>query len=435
MGHIVLAAPGIGRFHLHDRLARALHQRGHRVEILCGEPAERTFWRHQELTPLSLPTAPAATDLPWDELAPTCRRGRRRQLGELAGGVRAWLAGAAPDLVVLHQDRGDVAQVLQFVARAAGCRVLWTGDGLLPHTLQLDERGLDGEASCARRSAGAFRVVRGEPELLHACLAHALAGSTPFGLPRTAVRVPRLGPRLADAWTTWPQQGLVRALASFGAWRQARPSPQPPIVPWAMPEAPFLAVLLQPAHDPRLTIDGGPAPAAAALVQQTARAAACLGKDVAVCVVAADNGPARRFAGQPMVPAAAAAVAAATALATVTVNHPLASVALLAGTPVVHTGAALYGVRGVARRSAADQIAEGLGEALAHDHPTLRQRFLSWVFRHGHVWCSATEPDWNGLTGLVAAIEARLAVPAGTEPGLRYRSGPAWPLAGETRRP
>ena len=55
-------------------------------------------------------------------------------------------------------------------------------------------------------------------------------------------------------------------------------------------------------------------------------------------------------------------------------NHPLASVALLAGTPVVHTGSALYGLPGVATRAATGELASALPAALARDFPALRQR-------------------------------------------------------------
>jgi hypothetical protein len=66
------------------------------------------------------------------------------------------------------------------------------------------------------------------------------------------------------------------------------------------------------------------------------------------------------------------------------------------------------------------------------DHPTLRARFLTWLFGHGHLWCSPTHPDHNGVLGLVQAIEARLRHRADEAP-LRYRRGPGWPLAAPGR--
>jgi hypothetical protein len=130
-----------------------------------------------------------------------------------------------------------------------------------------------------------------------------------------------------------------------------------------------------------------------------------------------------------VVPASAAIDAAAAAAAVVTINHPLASIALLAGTPVLHFGRALYGVRGVAVRTTLATLTQDLAQAVAHDHPTLRQRFLSWVFEHGHVWCSPVQPAHNGTLGLVQAIEARLQLAPGQLPPLHHQKGPAWPLS------
>ena len=66
--------------------------------------------------------------------------------------------------------------------------MLWTGDGLLPHTLQVDPGGLDEDASSQRWGARDFRVVAPDPTLLEACLAHALASHDPLGLPRAPVQ-------------------------------------------------------------------------------------------------------------------------------------------------------------------------------------------------------------------------------------------------------
>lgn len=43
MGHVVLGAPPVARYHLHERLLRVLRQRGHRVSVLATAPATRTF--------------------------------------------------------------------------------------------------------------------------------------------------------------------------------------------------------------------------------------------------------------------------------------------------------------------------------------------------------------------------------------------------------
>lgn len=434
MGHIVLATPGIGRFHLHERLLRWLRQRGHRASVVCVDPVVHRFWRHQDPGTVTLaePAGPTAA-VPIDDLAPAAGAGLRRALARGAAALDAWFHAERPDLVLLHQDRGPGAKLAQFVARTAGCRVLWTGDGLLPHTLQLDERGLDGDASCAHRAAAEFRVVPGEPGLLAACLANALARTTPFALGRAPVVAPPLAERWRDVLATWGVEGPARAVAGLWAWRRAlQPRDGRPRAA-ALPEAPFVAVLLQRPDDPRVVHDGAGSPTAAELVRAAAAAVQRLGGGVRVVAVAPDDRCRSTLAGQPLLPAAAAADAAAVALAVVTGNHPLASVALLAGTPVLHTGQALYGVRGVATRTTADRLAEDLPAALAHDYPTLRQRFLSWVFGHGHLWCSPTHPDHNGMLGFVNAIEARLAAPAVAQPPLRHRAGPGWPLAADGR--
>jgi hypothetical protein len=129
--------------------------------------------------------------------------------------------------------------------------------------------------------------------------------------------------------------------------------------------------------------------------------------------------------------ATAAPDAAAAAAAVVTVNHPLGIAAALTGTPLVHLGRALYGLPGVAVRGSTDNLVEDLRFAFVDDQPELRERFLTWLLAHGHIWCSPDFPDHNGITGMVMEIETRMQErnPAGLR--LRYRTGPAWPLAAE----
>jgi len=426
MGHIVLAPQRLARFHLHERLVRALRQRGHRVSVVAVPPAVRTFWRHHDAAALTTLGPPAGHEVPLAEIGAAHLQDA---WGRLAADCTGFWRRERPDLLLLHQDRTPGARLLQFVARAEGCRVLWTGDGLLPHTLQLDERGLDGEAACAARSAGEFRVVRGDADLLRACLTHALARSQPFALPRAAVVAPPWRERCADLWPTWRQHGLREALTSPWAWREAVAPATAAAVAWQLPAAPFVAVLLQQPDDARLVLDAPLAPGPHDLLRATMAAVRRVVPDARVVAVAAGATRRRHTAGVDVLPAAAGPDAVATALATVTVNHPLAAVALLAGTPVLHCGRALYGVRGVATRCTLGTLADDLAAALAHDHPTLRQRFLSWLFTHGHLWCSADAPDHNGMQGLVQAIETRLGEPVAPAATLRYQPGPAWPLA------
>jgi hypothetical protein len=432
MGHVVLGAPPVARYHLHERLLRALRQRGHRVSLLPLAPAEATFWRHQGEYLARLPAngaREAVANWPFDDLAPARRHGRRRRFADRAAALAAWLGAERPDLMVLHQRRDDDAALLHFAARAHGCRTLWFGDGLLPHTLQCDERGLDGDAAAATRRADDFRVVRPDRELLAACLTHALAQAAPFALPRAAIHVPPLAERVHDAMATAQTDGLPAGWASLRAFAAALPPTPTKAAPWRLPASPFLTVLLQATDDPRVVRDAVQPATATELVAAAAAASRALGCDGRLAVVAAQAPTDRLVAGHALLPARAAALAAATGLAVATINHPMASVALLAGTPVVHLGRALYGLRGVANAAAdVGDLGAALARALAHEHPALRTRALTWLFTHGHVWCSATAPDHNGIVGMVMAIEARLPG-AGARQPLRHRRGPPWPLA------
>jgi hypothetical protein len=186
-------------------------------------------------------------------------------------------------------------------------------------------------------------------------------------------------------------------------------------------------------------LDAVSAPTAEELVSAAMLATASLDARLCVLVVEPPRGLSGRnfhrllMPGVHFLPAHAAPEATATAVATITINHPLASAGLLAGTPVVHLGSALYGLPGVTARVTTAELSGALRRAVERDHPTLRQRFLSWLFGYGHVWCSATQPDHNGLMGLVQAIEARLGKHTGEHADLAYRRGPSWPLAAEGR--
>lgn len=398
MGHIVLIEPRLDRFHLHDRLHRALRERGHRVVLACCAPEVHAFWRHQQG---AADVVDAAMRLPA-------------------------LLDAAADLVILHGPCGGAAAGAAASARQAGAQTLWIGDGLLPHTLQIDAQGLDDAASWTRRQAAEFEVVPVDETLLQTSLAHALADAEPVALPRAPVRPPPRSVRLRDALRAW-RRGPAGMLAAWSAWRAALPPPPargnaPPI---DLPPRPFVAVLLQAAGDPRLQATDAPMPPQR-LVAATAEAVHGLAPEAAILVVLPPGAaPRHTFASLPAVPASAAAMAAATAVAVVTVNHPAACVALLAGTPVVLTGRSALGVPGIAAPTPPARLATALRTVLASETAPHRRQFLSWLLRHGHVWCSPTAPDHNGIQGLVQAIEHRLSP---STPRVRYRTGPAWPL-------
>jgi hypothetical protein len=438
---VLFAAPPAARFHLHERLQRELCRRGHQTRWLLAERGEARFFAAQELAAVMVQAGPnaerleealgwAALDLQLRGLLPVGRRwraalARRSQwLGCRWAAVQRGFDTTRPDLVLCHQRRGGFSALVQFAARERGIPVLWTGDGLLPHTQQIDLRGLDGDASCIGQPAVALRAAPRDPRLLAACLAHGLGGGAPVGLPPAALR----GRSWADR---------------LGAVLAARLGAREPDLPKALgvtlqevPERPFVALLLQAERAPQRCLDAEPV-ATTALVRAARHAVAALDPGLALVVVAPArcSGPGRRrlaaVGGGPVLPAAAAGVVAAAALAVLTINHPAAALGLLAGTPVVHCGRALYGLPTVTNGASLPTLAAGLMHAVTSDAPTLRERWLTQLFAARHLWCSSTEPDHNGLLGLVAALEATLA--AGSDQRIRrsvvkHRIGPPWPL-------
>ncbi len=190
---------------------------------------------------------------------------------------------------------------------------------------------------------------------------------------------------------------------------------------------------------PRRRLDAAGAPSAQHLVDAVNSARRAVAPELPAIVVLPPRGlphrtrrALRATAPGHLLPATAAAEAAVTAACTITVNHPLGIAALLAGTPLVHLGRALYGLPGVTWQTTPGELAGALRTALgAVPQPNLRERFLTDLLQRRHVWCSAVQPDHNGLVGLVQAIEARLGGGPQAAPQLAYRPGPAWPLAAE----
>lgn len=453
MSHIVFAAPGVDRFHLIERLTRELQSRGHRATVLCIDAAEFEFWSAQGMAATRIaPGHPDPMRVPVRELAELeCRRRRRipagrplaaveHQLACLVPGLLRFFETDSPDLVVLHQRRTGVHALIQFLARECGSRAFWTGSGLLPHTIQIDDEGLDGDARAGRRSAWDFRALNTDPPFLDAALAAIVGRNVPPALSRRALQVPPLWPRLRAAWTSRRERTNGGFLASFDTWRRAIPPAPVARGNFDLPSKPFVAVLLQREDDARLCLDAAAPPAPAVLVAAAQRAARALDPAMPVVAIlprggllARDFPGLRRLPGVTLETADAAIDACVAAAAVVTINDPLAAVALLADTPVVHLGRALYGVPGVATRGSADTLELDLANAIADEQTELRKRFLTWLFAHGHVWCSVEAPDHNGLCGVLLQIERRLARPTPTSGHLQYRAGPAWPLAADGR--
>ena len=364
----------------------------------------------------------------------------RARLAALLPALLRFFELERPDLVCLHQQRTSCHQLAHFVARELGIHVLWSGDGLLPHTLQIDEEGLDGAARCSRRPAYVYRGLDGDDRFLGSVLAAVVSRSQPPGLTRRTLQVPPLRQRLRDALHGLLHRHEHGCLGALDAWRLAAPIEPPPPRRIELPSAEFVTVLLQRDDDDRLRLDCAAPPTPRALVTAARSAARHLDRDMQVVAVLPRGGllgrelsPLRRLAGVHLVTAEAAVEAAVAAVAVITVNDGGAAAGLIAGTPVVHCGAAAYGVRGVATAGRIDSLTADVVRAMADDQPELRKRVLTWLFAHGHIWCSSEQPDHNGIAGFVLEIERRLAGHGATGGRIRYRAGPAWPLAAEGR--
>ena len=458
MSHVLAAAPGIDRFQLVDRCIRALLGRGHRTAVLSVDAADHAFWRAQGLAAtFAQPQQDAVNEprmarIPFAEFADIDRRlaGKdvdsgfaqkaEARLRRLAPSIVDLFERDRPDLLWLHQRRTGAHALLQFVAREAGVPVLWTGDGILPGTMQTDPGGIDGDATAARRAAWDYRSSPVDAELLRASLASIAGSNAPHALPRSEPRIP--GP-LTRAFAAFRGRGegtgptIWRGL---GAWRDAIPAPAHPATAIELPRAPFTAVLLQAHDDPRMRLDIDEPPTPAQLVRATQRAAAAIDRNAEVVAVLPREGLGERELRQlrelddvRLELAHATAAACMAAAAVVTVNAPLAGIALLAGTPTLHLGRAVYGAQGVAFATPIEELTPTMRLALQHDQPELRRRFLTTILRHGHLWCSADAPDHNGIQGLVQRIEDAIARRAPFGADLVYRVGPAWPLANENR--
>ncbi len=455
MAVLALAAPPYRSLHLHERLQAELGRRGHHCVAWCDDPRAARFWQDQGFA--AVPVRPGAADplrVPVHELAAdeATRRGlvagspaHRRVMDAVAQRLARLVPAALrlfeqqrPDLLLACGDRRAERRLLAFLARELGVRVLWFAPGLLPHTLQHDESGLDGDAAIVRRTAGDYRDVMLQTRLLDACLAHAVARDLPAALSRRPVRAP-VGRRHWQAgWQAVRQLGLGDTWRTRDAWRQAIAPPREASAgPCAvLPPAPFAAVLLQAPDDERVHLDA-PLPLRADELAAAALAAVrCLDPLATVAAVLPPGGldlpTLSQLAAQPgvhVLPAPCAAEACLTALATFTINHPMAVCALLAGTPVLHTGQALYSLPGVTWRGPSMAFADQLPRQLTVETTTLRKRFLTALLSQDHLWCSLDLPDHNGVLALAAAIEDQLGQRSPRGARLPHRAGPPWPLA------
>ncbi|MHC4514409.1 MAG: hypothetical protein ACYTKC_07090 [Planctomycetota bacterium] len=457
MGHVVFGIPRIEHFHLHSRLRRRLADRGHRITVLAPDPVTLEFYRAQGMRVVDVPpTRPRlaetlASQAPVSEFAridcmlrrqsmPTRRQLRRAQrpLAMVLGGLTSFFETDPPDLLYLHQGRTGLHRLLHFLGRQHGAQVLHTGEGLLPHTMQWDTEGIDGDASFVRHNAQDYRRQERDEVFLGAALSAWLARAYPPPLARVGLRRPDFLERLkASALAALRGQWSV-ALGGLGAWQRAytpafpRRQDQP-----AVPQVPFVVVLLQPEHSQRLILDSAGQVAHRHLIQVARAAVQRVGAGIPTVVVLPPAGVDRAavlrlqddLQDLIFLPPGAAALAVSTAMAVITVNHPLGLCAILSGTPVLHLGRTPYGVRGVAHRTSLDLLAEDLGPALTTDHPTLRQRFLTKMLKDHHLWCAVHHPDTNGIAGLILKMEELMAERPENARILHYRSGPVWPLS------
>lgn len=453
---VLAAAPGIGRFHLMDRLLRELCSRGMRSEVFCLDAADRLFWAAQgHATSFADPDRRADQDArmlraPFSEFAAIdCRlqglephgsplHRAEERLRRIAPAVFARFDADRPDLVLFHARRTGAHALVQFAAREAGVPVQWTGDGILPGTMQVDSVGIDGDCPASRRSAWDHRDGSIDETLLRAALASVAGGSQPLPLPRVAVRVPSLLDRWIAAWRGRNEGTAPGFFAGLSAWRAAAPQSPHPARSVEMPGAPFVAVLLQRRDDPRMALDAEDAPSPSQLVRAAKRAAAFLDRRTEVVAVLpregldeADLAPLRDMDDVRLELSHATAAACMAAIAVVTVNAPHAGIALLAETPVLHVGRAIYGTPGVAYATSLDDLAPTLRASARDESRQLRRRCLSRMLADGHLWCSPDDPDHNGISGWILQIQRAIAKKSPYGADLHYRTGPVWPLASE----
>ncbi|MEE9125596.1 MAG: hypothetical protein V3U11_00500 [Planctomycetota bacterium] len=457
MGHVVFGTPRIEHFHLHSRLLRKLTDRDHRVTVLAPDPVALEFYRAQGMRTVDIrPRRPRhsetlASQAPLAEFArvdcmlhgqsmPTRLqlRAMQKPLTKALPAVTRFFETDPPDLLYLHQGRTGLHRLLHFLTRHHGAPVLHTGEGLLPRTMQWDTEGIDGDASVVRHTAQDYRRQERDETFLAAALSAWLARAYPPPLPRIGLNPPAFLRRLKGLLQAAVRGQWATAREGLGAWQRA----YPPVYPRrqdqpAIPQVPYVVVLLQQQDSPRLLLDSPGRIESEHLVRVAREATRKLGHGIPTAVVLPRAGVDRaailrlqqEFDDLIFLPHGAAALAVSTAMAVITVNHPLGLCALLSGTPVLHLGRTPYGVRGVAQRTSLDLLGEDLAPALTGDKPTLRQRFLTRMLKDYHLWCAVHRPDTNGMAGLTLKIETLMGRRPENARPLHYRSGPVWPLS------
>ena len=449
MGHILIGLPQIQHFHLLSRVARKLMTREHRVTVLTSDPVTFEFFCHQGLPcrdlrrhpPGSSPSVPLAEFAGIDcRLAgvpsPTARHIQREsdRLGGLVHDILRVFDEDPPSLVLMHEGRTGAHRMLHFLAQQCGAQVMHTGPGLLPGTMQVDMEGIDGDASYGKGSARDYRRGKADEEFLAAATAAWLGKAYPPGLARAAIAVPPLLNRvLAAVRACWRRQ-WGSGLRGTRAWEGARETWPQREQHRQMPSAPYGVVLLQDPTDPRLRLDAPLAPSDETLIHASSEGIKRVIPDAQTLVITAGtdatpSGKDRWPTDVLFLPASAAAMAVATASVVISVNHPLGVAGVLTGTPVLHMGRTPYGVEGISQHTTVPKLGTDLARALDAEHPALRRRFLTRMLKDHHIWCPPSEPDSNGVAGLVLRMEQWMGCPPRKHRPLRYRPGPVWPLA------
>lgn len=460
MGNVVFAAPGLAHHRLHAALARELQSRGHSVRGLTPCPATARFYSllglPTDLLPARISSPGGRSQLPHIPVSAAALRdcalaGRprpgiverariQRRHADLAPVLVHEFSLAPPDLVYFHAARTGTHQLMQFVAGEFGADILHTGPGLLPGTMQWDGSGVDCDASKLRRTAKDYARVPRDEGFLTAALAATLGEARPDALPPTSVPAPRLGGMFSILREGAARDRLAETWGALRAWRRqhagSHPSPRETLPTVGIPHGPFVAVLLQEPASPSVVLDAVDPPSHAELILAAHAAAWHLDSTLPVVVLpprgGLERGTLRRLGSRVGAIQGCAdgdrMTALTTAACVVTLNHPHALTAVLAGTPVVHLAPSVYAHAGVAAASTCDRLRHDLPRIVAAPNPPHRESYLTRTLMYDHVWCDPTEPDANGIAGLVENIEKRIDRLGQSVQPIDYRAGPIWPL-------